>query len=692
MTVYNRKMFRKKGGGATGIMASGPELIKAQSGTFVNIPGGGSTLQRSGFPGLRAFGGLGQNIPSRFQMPTLEDIIGAGGQPTNTRARGNISARSLNPKTTVDRPRAVQVPDYNRGIVDIIRGEKFGGTQFGRDAVKQMSKTERDIYNQMGPFRGRDLTASEKLDDDAGESSSESAIKQGFRSLGDGVNTSISNILNKAKVAIETDSEAQKSEEDAIIGGTGKSDGRDFTEEKKEEKQTIVKPDIGNKDYGLGVVKQKKNDGSLSSNVTNDNTDINTGIVDLNKMIAKSTPGSSENIAANKKINNLIKESIKNNDVNKATEANLIASGGATPESVKEMSQEDKDKALRERINNLYGKDIGLEGDLKAMNLVMLGLRIAAGDSPNAVTNIAKGAIQQMDEIGKQVAKEQDRKDKIASIVVSETLRRESKEEDFKNQKEIKKIDQKHDISMFKMQDAAQIKRDVTKMNFQVLMQDKSNLHSLGLKKIDYKMHGERLQQSMNMKIMEIESAEKRTLAQIQASADQLKFKQISAKQHAENMFKLNKDLELEKTMLSNMPKGYVLGLMEGKKKGLKDKALIDYAAEQGSKFAKARVLTGSETLKGSLFGIVEAQVKDGISVDKALESTLNNPKFQELHKNELMKLGLYKQPTAQGGNTLSSLGLPNYEEGTELGQDGKPYTGTGDKFIVGPGGTIRKG
>ena len=56
------------------------------------------------------------------------------------------------------------------------------------------------------------------------------------------------------------------------------------------------------------------------------------------------------------------------------------------------------------------------------------------------------------------------------------------------------------------------------------------------------------------------------------------------------------------------------------------------------------------------------------------------------------MKLGLYKQPTAQGGNTLSSLGLPNYEEGTELGQDGKPYTGTGDKFIVGPGGTIRKG
>ena len=86
MTVYNRKMFRKKGGGATGIMASGPELIKAQSGSVVNIPGGGSTLQRSGFPGLRAFGGLGQTIPSQFRVPTLEEILAAGGPTTNTRA------------------------------------------------------------------------------------------------------------------------------------------------------------------------------------------------------------------------------------------------------------------------------------------------------------------------------------------------------------------------------------------------------------------------------------------------------------------------------------------------------------------------------------------------------------------------------------------------------------------------------
>ena len=37
MTVYNRKMFRKKGG-ATGIMASGPELMRRANGGGINVP------------------------------------------------------------------------------------------------------------------------------------------------------------------------------------------------------------------------------------------------------------------------------------------------------------------------------------------------------------------------------------------------------------------------------------------------------------------------------------------------------------------------------------------------------------------------------------------------------------------------------------------------------------------------------
>ena len=46
MNIYNRPMFRKKGG-ATGIMASGPEMIKAALGTSVNL--------KNQFPSVNAF-------------------------------------------------------------------------------------------------------------------------------------------------------------------------------------------------------------------------------------------------------------------------------------------------------------------------------------------------------------------------------------------------------------------------------------------------------------------------------------------------------------------------------------------------------------------------------------------------------------------------------------------------------------
>ena len=664
MTVYNRKMFRKGGMSKQpmGILASSPELM--------------TTAQKAMMKGqpIKAQSGASINYMNQFNLvPGKNRKTPYGGYETKPKAESPLSAFG-------DLGQYINPMKASVGSQDLLY--TLGGDKV-KQAIFDKAGEEAKEYYQAQTFakNNPDVEGGDKSKQNLGVTTSDDSTA---------INTSIKNILNKAQKAVESDDEAQKSEELAIIGE--EEQVRDFTEEQEpivKEKPKIEKPDIGNKDYGLGIINKKKDSGSLSSNVTSDNTELNKGIVDLNKLVATSTPGSSENIAANKKINKLISQSLKNEDINKATDANLIASGGATPESVKEMTQEQKDAALKERITNLYGKDIGLEGDLKAMNLVMLGLRIAAGESPNAMTNIAKGAIQQMDEIGKQVAKEQDRKDKIASLVVSETLNRENKEKDFNNQKEIKKIDQKHDVSMFKMQTSADIKRDITKMNFQVLMQDKSNLHSLGLKKIDYQMHGEKLKQAMELKTLEIESSEKRTLAQIQASADQLKYKQISAEQHAENMFKLNKELELEKTMLSNMPKGYVLGLMEGKKKGLKDEALIDYAAEQGSKFATERTLTGSETLKGSLFGIVEAQVKDGVSVDNALESTLNNPKFQELHKKELKQLGLYKEPNKP--KTVQDIGL-NVNPGDVLGQDGKPYTGTGPKFIVQNNGTVVKG
>tara|TARA_R110001632_G_scaffold100061_1_gene207067 strand:+ start:150 stop:2198 length:2049 start_codon:yes stop_codon:yes gene_type:complete len=478
----------------------------------------------------------------------------------------------------------------------------------------------------------------------------------------DQINTSTKTALEKAvaKVTNESEYEQQVSEENAIAGTDvyGKETSATSQAQLVNEKGVIksdarIVPELGGNDYGLGV-KKKGDKNNLSSNVSSDNTSVNAGVIDLNKTIAGSTPGSSENINANKKINSLISKTIADNKINEATDLNIIAHGGADEETIKELSPKQKRELLEKQLDSYYGKNakkMGLEDDLEGMNLIMLGLRIAAGESPNAMTNIAKGALTTMEDVAKQKKEKlqvlQDRE----NFIVKTLIGRDDKEIDQKNRLESKKIDQKHDVSMFKMQDSATTKKDIRNMNFQVLINDKNNLFKLGLKNVDLKMHGQKLKNSMNIAVMGVETQEKITLAGIKASQDALKFKTITQQEHAENMFKLNKELDLEKAMIGNMPKGYALGLMEGKKKGLTGEKLADFAATQGNKFAKSRTLTGSETLKGSLFGIVEAQVKDGISIDDALKNTLANKDFQMLHQKELTLLGLYNQPNA--GNNV---------------------------------------
>ena len=62
MTVYNRKMFRKKGGGAIGIMASGPELMSRFTGGGVNIPDYRVTTDATRFIPGQTGGVRGSNI------------------------------------------------------------------------------------------------------------------------------------------------------------------------------------------------------------------------------------------------------------------------------------------------------------------------------------------------------------------------------------------------------------------------------------------------------------------------------------------------------------------------------------------------------------------------------------------------------------------------------------------------------
>ena len=668
MTVYNRKMFRKKAGGATGIMASGPELIKAQSGTFVNIPGGGSTLQRSGFPGLRAFGGLGQNIPSRFQMPTLEDIIGAGGQPTNTRARGNISARSLNPKTTVDRPRAVQVPDYNTGIVDIVRSEKFGGTQFGRDAVKQLSKTESDIYNRMGPFRGRDLTASEKLDDDVGESSSESAIKQGFRSLGDGVNTSINNILNKAKI------------DETPFDLEGAEAFDDSTDIKTETTKKVEAPVIGGGDNKTKPNNVSEIDTMITSIFGKDKTkDTTKGAGTETKGGGKASAASESTKNAYKKTNDLIKNYVEKGDSENATNTQLMQAG-FTKADVENMSPAEKVAEVKNIITEVMGsKDTGVDDDLNAMNTIMLGLSIAAGDSPDALTNVIKGAKDYTERRVKNLKEKRAREEKLDMLALTTVLNREDKEDDRNFRRELNQSSQKHDMRMFSIKSTFDMEKQLATFNFQERINKTNNLLKLKLDDNATERHAKGLKTTIATVIAKIKSNEAIANASNALKAD---------------IANANNENQLLRTTLSNLPEGYAFAMQEGMKLGKEGDDLLAYAKEKGQLFAKNNIFTGPDSIRRMVINVAPKVMKEqDMNFSEAVDHIVESISGNETLSKAFPEIGTFQKnvasPTTATINTNQSKQLDqnNIKVGDTFNSGGKTFKRTADNKIELVGG-----
>ena len=668
MTVYNRKMFRKKGGGATGIMASGPELIKASSGVSVNIPGGGSTLQRSGFPGLRAFGGLGQNIPSRFQMPTLEDIIGAGGQPTNTRARGNISARSLNPKTTVDRPRAVQVPDYNTGIVDIVRSEKFGGTQFGRDAVKQLSKTESDIYNRMGPFRGRDLTASEKLDDDVGESSSESAIKQGFRSLGDGVNTSINNILNKAKI------------DETPFDLEGAEAFDDSTDIKTETTKKVEAPVIGGGDNKTKPNNVSEIDTMITSIFGKDKTkDTTKGAGTETKGGGKASAASESTKNAYKKTNDLIKNYVEKGDSENATNTQLMQAG-FTKADVENMSPAEKVAEVKNIITEVMGsKDTGVDDDLNAMNTIMLGLSIAAGDSPDALTNVIKGAKDYTERRVKNLKEKRAREEKLDMLALTTVLNREDKEDDRNFRRELNQSSQKHDMRMFSIKSTFDMEKQLATFNFQERINKTNNLLKLKLDDNATERHAKGLKTTIATVIAKIKSNEAIANASNALKAD---------------IANANNENQLLRTTLSNLPEGYAFAMQEGMKLGKEGDDLLAYAKEKGQLFAKNNIFTGPDSIRRMVINVAPKVMKEqDMNFSEAVDHIVESISGNETLSKAFPEIGTFQKnvasPTTATINTNQSKQLDqnNIKVGDTFNSGGKTFKRTADNKIELVGG-----
>lgn len=151
------------------------------------------------------------------------------------------------------------------------------------------------------------------------------------------------------------------------------------------------------------------------------------------------------------------------------------------------------------------------------------------------------------------------------------------------------------------------------------------------------------------------------------------------------------------RTIIGNLPEGYGFAMIEGKKKGLEGDKLVNYAKEKGKVFAKNPYLTGPDSFRRMVINVVPKIMKeDGVTFDKALENLSKSiqgndeilkyfPELQQEKINNIIK-NVQNKP-----KTVTDLGL-NVNPGDVLGQDGKPYTGTGPKFIVQNDGTVVKG
>lgn len=105
----------------------------------------------------------------------------------------------------------------------------------------------------------------------------------------------------------------------------------------------------------------------------------------------------------------------------------LLAAEGTDPE---ETTPEDLETLARRRIElyqRLFGEDEPTPRD-RGMQLAMIGLAIAAGQSPNAMTNIASGALAGLQAMSAQEAERRARARDLRESAVSGVLREQAEE------------------------------------------------------------------------------------------------------------------------------------------------------------------------------------------------------------------------------------------------------------------------
>ena len=403
MTVYNRKMFRKKAGGATGIMASGPELMKRFRVGGVNVVGNPTqTGTKFQF-----------NYPSQFstQIPNTSFI------PTGETGIGTSILNFLNPLKKFQDIRQINIDaldDEKAEVKNIIARAR---SKRGEDDLKNRIAATQGIdimpakpAGDVGPFKMGD----EQQNVPGILSDTIVGTEQNIKNFKNFITPKINKTLDFFKKMpgdvikkLETRRRAYEQEKkdkiqaeefsSAIGGPQLKSEGEEFPEvvERKNVNQFELNnvATIGEASHNEKTLSEDKGSTEV---VINNTKNKNTKKIDEAKK-----DGSNATVENHSFSNNFLDANDKN--LNTDNLSNVLGI------NLEGLSLTDR-KAL---YSNILESTVGDKGSIKSdkdFNLIMTGLLIAAGDSPDALTNITRGLAQGFKMYGD--ALDDDRKEK----------------------------------------------------------------------------------------------------------------------------------------------------------------------------------------------------------------------------------------------------------------------------------------
>jgi hypothetical protein len=429
-------MFRKKGGGASGIMASGPELIKAQSGVFANI----------GMGDPRGFDDTVQTrAPKRMsQFPTSLEQLNTSYIPTSP-SLGKQILDTLGFGKYIDIYQSDKdvLEDEKQKVKNIIARSK---NEKGENLLKQrvaatqgvdvfettpeestnVPGTDLNISDVATRFKQQNKPFFEFLKSVPGLIDKSNEYVQGLAS--DIVaNPTFQNIMMSADptAGADTGDVSGKTEnfltrnikdffnkrskkikdELAFLDASGEQQGKDFLPQleklEKEERESkkevpIVKKleAVGNDSYDQKILSEDKE----STDIVTNNT--------KSKNIKKSETAKEDGLNATANNHNLSTNFLNENDKS-ITSANLGKVLGY--EQFESFSLDERKKMYSNILESVVGDKGNVKTD-KDFNIIMTGLLIAAGDSPDALTNITRGLAQGFKMFGDALS--EDRKEK----------------------------------------------------------------------------------------------------------------------------------------------------------------------------------------------------------------------------------------------------------------------------------------